>query len=119
TPNAIDVNQSTTLQADFFTNNLGTVISPADLVALNGRAVTFNNAVLGTISGADPTINAGKANATFNAGATPGSGSADATVDQATVTASINISQAAEVTTNPTDQTVCEGGTATFTASAS
>ena len=118
-PNAIAVNQSSTLQADFFTNNMGASIAASDLVALNGRAVTFNNAVLGTISGADPTINAGKANATFNAGATPGSGSADATVDQATVTASINISQAAEVTTNPTDQTVCEGGTATFTASAS
>ena len=118
-PNAIDVNQSSTLQADFFTNNMGSAIAASDLVALNGRAVTFNNAVLGTISGADPAINAGKANATFNAGATPGSGSADATVDQATVTASITISQAAAVTTNPTDQTVCEVSTATFTAASS
>jgi CSLREA domain-containing protein len=118
-PNTILVNQSTTLQADFFTNNLNTGIPAADLVALNGRAVVFNNAVLGTISGADPTINAGKANATFTAGATGGDGSADATVDSATVTALITINQPAGVETNPTDQTVCDGDTATFTASSS
>jgi CSLREA domain-containing protein len=118
TPSTILVNQSTTLQADFFTNNLNTGIPPADLVALNGRAVVFNNAVLGTISGADPTISAGKANATFTAGPVGGNGSADATVDSATVTASILISEPSSVATNPTDQTVCDGATATFTASA-
>jgi hypothetical protein len=118
TPNTILVNQSTTLQADFFTNNLSTGIPAADLVALNDRTVVFNNPVLGTISGADPTINAGKANATFTAGATGGNGSADATVDSATVTASIIINQPAGIATNPTDQSVCDGGTATFTASA-
>ena len=118
TPNSILVNQATTLQADFFTNNLNTGIGASDLVALNGRPVTFNNAVLGTISGADPTINAGKANATFTAGATGGNGSADATVDSATVTALITINQPTAIVTNPTDQTVCDGGTATFTASA-
>jgi CSLREA domain-containing protein len=96
TPNTIGVTQSTTLQADFFTNNLNTGIPVSDLVALNGRAVVFNNAVLGTISGADPTINAGKANATFTAGATAGNGSADATVDQATVTAGILITTAGQ-----------------------
>jgi Immunoglobulin domain/Immunoglobulin I-set domain len=117
TPNTITTGQSTTLQADFFTNNLGTGIAPSDLVALNGRAVTFNNAVLGNISNADATINGGKANATYNAGNTGGNGSADATVDSATVTASILIGEPAGVGTNPTDQTVCEGQTATFTAS--
>ena len=120
-PNTILVNQATTLQADFFTNNLNTGILAADLVALNGRAVVFNNAVLGTISGADPTINAGKANATFTAGAVSGSGSADATVDSATVTAFITINPAPvapTITTNPTNQTVCNNGTATFTAAA-
>jgi hypothetical protein len=119
TPNTIQVTQSTTLQADFFTNNLASSIAPSDLVALNGRAVTFNNPVLGTISGADPTISGGKANATFTAGAVGGSGSADATVDHATVTASITIEQPAMVTTNPTDQTVCDGSSVSFTASAS
>lgn len=118
TPNTILANQATTLQADFFTNNLNTGIAPADLVALNGRAVVFNNAVLGTISGADPTINAGKANATFTAGPNSGNGSADATVDQETQPASILVGEPASVATNPTDQTACDGGTATFTASA-
>jgi CSLREA domain-containing protein len=119
TPNSIQVNQSTTLQADFFTNNAGSSIAASDLVALNGRTVLFNNPVLGTISGADPQISGGKANATFNAGSTGGNGSADATVDNATVTASITVNQPASVNTNPSDQTVCEGGTATFTASSS
>ena len=118
TPNTIEVNQSTSLQADFFTNNLGTGIAASDLVALNGRAITFNNAVLGTISGADATINAGKANATFTAGATPGNGSADATVDQATATALILVTQAPMVATNPTDQTACDGTSVSFSASA-
>ena len=117
TPNQIQINQSTTLQADFFTNNIGSPIAASDLVALNGRAVTFNNPVLGTISSPDPSINGGKANATFNAGAVAGNGSADATVDHATVTANIEIDQAASVVTNPSDQTVCAGATATFTAS--
>lgn len=119
TPNSILVNQSTTLQADFYTNNASSPIAPADLVALNGRAVTFNNAVLGTISGADPTIQNGKANATYTAGPVGGNGSADATVDHATVTALITIGQAAMVTTNPTDQTACDGASVSFTASAS
>ena len=119
TPNSIVINQSTTLQADFFTNNLGTGIAPADLVALNGRTVTFNNATLGSISGANPSINAGKANATFTAGGVGGNGSADATVDSATVTANISISEPATVTTNPTNQSACDGGSVSFTASGS
>jgi CSLREA domain-containing protein len=119
TPNSIQINQSTTLQADFFTNNLGSTIAPTDLVALNGRAVTFNNAVLGTITGAGTQISSGKANATFTAGSVGGSGSADATVDHATVTATISINQASMVTTNPSDQTVCAGASVSFTAAAS
>jgi CSLREA domain-containing protein len=118
TPNTINTGQSTTLQADFFTNSANTGIAPSDLGALDGRAVVFNNPVLGTISGADPTIQSGKANATFTAGATPGNGSADATVDHQTVTAAILIVQAAMVATNPINQTACDGGSVTFTASA-
>lgn len=119
TPNTILVNQSTTLQADFFTNNLNTGIPAGDLVALDGRAVVFNNPVLGTLSGAGTVISGGKANATFTAGAIPGNGSADATVDHQTVTAAILIGAPAMVATNPTDQAACDGGSVTFTASAS
>jgi CSLREA domain-containing protein len=118
-PNTINTNQSTTLQADFFTNNLGTAINVSDLVALNGRAVVFNNAVLGTISAADPTINGGKANATYTAGPVGGNGSADATVDSATVKATILINVPAAVTSNPTDQTACAGSSVSFSATSS
>ena len=116
TPSTVNTGASASLQADFFTPSSGSPIPPADLVALNGRAITFNNAVLGTISGADTQISAGKANATYTAGGTGGAGSADATVDSATATASITVTQPPDVTTDPVDQTVCAGGSATFTA---
>ncbi|HBB87033.1 MAG TPA: hypothetical protein DC047_05410, partial [Blastocatellia bacterium] len=119
TPNTILVNTSASLQADFYTDSAGAVILPVNLVALEGRPIVFNNAVLGTISGADTQISNGKANATYTAGSTGGTGSADATVDHATVTAFINIQAAAAVTVNPTDQTACEGGSVTFTAASS
>jgi hypothetical protein len=119
TPNTIAVNTSAILQADFYLNNNGSAILPTDLVALNGRSVVFDNAVLGTISGADATISNGKANATYTAGNTSGTGSADATVDSAKVTAFITIASVPSVTVNPSDQTVCDGDTATFTAASS
>jgi CSLREA domain-containing protein len=119
TPNTVATNTSTTLQADFYTNNSNAVVLPTDLVALNGRAVLFNNAVLGTISAADTQIMNGKANATYTAGNTGGTGSADATVDHQTVTALINIAQAPGVTVNPTDQTACDGASVSFTAASS
>lgn len=119
TPNSVLTGGTSSLQADFFTPSSGSPLTAVDLVALEGRAITFDNAVLGTISGADTQISGGKANATYTAGPVGGNGSADATVDSATVTASISIQQAPEVTTNPADQTVCEGSTATFTAASS
>jgi CSLREA domain-containing protein len=98
TPNSVQTNSSTSLQADFFTPSSGSPVPAADLTALDGRAITFNAAVLGTISGADAAISGGKANATFNAGATGGSGSANATVDHATVTASITVTEPPGIT---------------------
>jgi CSLREA domain-containing protein len=98
TPSSTEVNTSTSLQADFFTPSSGPPLSATDLVALDGRAITFNNAFLGTLSGADTVILGGKANATFNAGATGGNGGVDATVDHAIETASILITQAPGIT---------------------
>lgn len=118
TPNSVATNASTSLQADFFTPSSGSALSAADLVALEGRTITFSNPFLGALSGADTQISGGKANATYTAGASGGSGSADATVDQATATAFINITEAPSVTTNPTDQTVCAGSNASFMAAA-
>ncbi|MGB7921641.1 MAG: immunoglobulin-like domain-containing protein [Pyrinomonadaceae bacterium] len=93
-PNQIPVNGTTTLTAHFLTNSAGSSIPGADLIALGGLPVTFHNAVLGTISNADPLINNGQATATFTAGPVGGNGSADATVDNATVTAHITIEEA-------------------------
>jgi CSLREA domain-containing protein len=122
TPNTISINGSTTLQADFFTPSLGSALTASDLVALNGRAIVFNNAVLGSISGADTQISGGKANATFTAGSTSGNGSADATVDHATATALISIQEAPGITcpsdiVTTTDPGLCSASVA-FSATA-
>jgi CSLREA domain-containing protein len=118
-PSTIPVNGTSTLQADFFTNSTGATIPATDLVALDGRTVTFNNAVKGTVSPATAQISGGKANATYTSNNGSGAGSADATVDHETETATINIEQAPSVTTNPADQTVCSNSSASFTASSS
>ena len=122
TPDTIAPNTSTSLQADFYTNSLGGAVLPTDLGVLEGRAITFNNAVLGTISGADTQISLGKANATYTAGPVGGNGSADATVDHATVTANISIEQAPEIVcpddiTTGTDEGLCSA-TVSFSATA-
>ena len=51
----------------------------------------FDNAVLGTLSGAATQFTNGQATATYTAGATPGVGSANATADSETVLAFITI----------------------------
>lgn len=90
-PNLIYVPNATTLTASFLTNSAGTTVSLTNLTALIGLPITFNNAVRGTLSGAQATIQAsGTATATFTANAA-GAGSADATVDDGTATASITI----------------------------
>ncbi len=122
TPPTVAPNGSTSLQADFYTNSLNASVLPTDLVALEGRAITFDNAILGTISGADTQISLGKANATYTAGAVGGNGSADATVDHATVTANITIAQPPTIEcpgniTTGTDDGLCSASV-TFAATA-
>ncbi|MEI9863753.1 MAG: choice-of-anchor Q domain-containing protein [Limisphaerales bacterium] len=90
--NSIAINGSTTLLATFTTNSTGSAIAPANLSLLLGMPVSFDNAALGIISGAQTTIqNSGMATATFTAGGAGGTGSADATVDGAVATALISI----------------------------
>jgi CSLREA domain-containing protein len=119
TPSTIATGGTSTLQADFFTNSMGASIPASSLSALDGRTVTFNNAVLGTVSPTSALIAGGKANATFTSNGNSGTGSADATVDHETVTATINIQAPPSVTTNPTDQTTCNGSSVSFTAASS
>ena len=80
----------------------------------NSLAV-FHNVVGGTVSGATNFVS-GVATATFTAGGSAGPASVDVT-DNQTVTANMTIDTNA--TTDPADQVVCEGQTASFTTTAS
>src|SRR5262249_5138400 len=74
-PNKIKINTSTTLTASFLTDSAGNAVSTANLFQLIGAPITFNNAVDGSISNAQTTIQAsGTATATFNAGSVAGGG---------------------------------------------
>ena len=98
-PSTIVVGQNSTLTASFLTNSAGTAIAASNLDVLIGLPVTFNNAVRGTISNAQATIQAsGTATATFT-GTAVGAGSADAKVDNGTATANLTINQATTTTT--------------------
>jgi CSLREA domain-containing protein len=91
-PTTILTSGTSTLTASFLQNNLGATVSNSNVGPLVGVPVTFNNAVLGAISGAAASIqSSGTATATFTAGGTAGTGHASATVDNATVAANITI----------------------------
>ena len=93
-PATIGTVQAATLSADFLKNSDASVNAAGDLGALVGVPVTFGNAVLGTISSAQTSIQTnGAATATYTAGTTAGAGSAAATVDSATVTANLTINR--------------------------
>lgn len=92
TPSTIQTSQTSTLTASFLRDSAGTAVSVANLDVLLGLPITFNNAVLGTISAAQTVIQPnGTATATFTAGATGGAAHADAVVDNGTATANITI----------------------------
>ena len=90
-PTTIFIPNPATLTATFLTNSAGTFVPAANLGVLTGVPVAFNNAVLGTLSGAQATLqSSGTATATFTANAA-GAGSANAVVDGQPVTAGITI----------------------------
>jgi hypothetical protein len=95
-PTAIASGANATLTASFLKDSAGNAILPSSLDVLIGRPITFGSAVLGTLSGAQATIQAGgTATATFT-GTSCGSGSAAATVDNASVTAAVVVCQPPE-----------------------
>ncbi len=120
-PDMICTGASSTLTADIKERSGGGTPLTTELNGLPAfpvpPATIFNNAVLGTLSGASTQFVNGVAIATYTAGGTGGMGSADATADNQTVTASILVQ--ATSTTDPTDQTVCQGATASFSTTAS
>jgi immunoglobulin I-set domain protein len=113
-PNELCSGGTSAISADIKQRNVGSPLT-TELNGLPTFTAVFN-ATLGTISGATNFVN-GAATATYTAGGSPGSGSVDVTADNETESATITIST--NQTTDPPDQTVCEGATVTFTTSAS
>ena len=113
-PTELCSGQQSALTADIKQRNAGSPLT-TELNGLPTFTAVFG-ATLGTISGATNFVN-GVATATYTAGGTSGNGSADVTADNETESVTITI--ATNDTTDPADQVVCEGGTATFTTTAS
>ena len=114
-PNEICSGQTSTLTADIKQRNTGGSLT-TELNGLPTFPAFYTNATLGTVSGATDFVN-GVSTATYTAGGTAGVGSVDVTADNQTVTASITVG--ANDTTDPADQVVCEGATASFTTTTS
>jgi hypothetical protein len=120
-PNSICTGGTSTITADIFGLSSGGATPASNLTGLPAfpvpPATIFHNAVLGSLSGASTQFVDGMASATFTAGGTGGAGGADATADNQTQTASITVGQ--NTTSALANQTACEGGTASFTTTAS
>jgi len=114
-PNPICPGATSTLTADIKQRNLGLSLT-TELNGLPTFLAVFSNADLGTLSGATDFVN-GVATATYTAGGSTGSDDVDVTGDNQSVTATILI-QGTE-TTDPADQTVCQGALANFSTTAS
>ncbi len=107
-----------TLTASFLKNSAGQVLTPANISVLIGLPVTWENALLGTLTNQQATIQAnGTATATFTAGAQGGVGHADARVDSGAATANITIVPYADlsVTLADTPDPVTAGANLTYT----
>jgi len=114
-PNQVCSGSTSALTADIKQRNLGSPLT-TELNGLPTFTAVFHNVVGGSVSGATNFVS-GVATATFTAGAAPGSASVDVTGDNQTVTANMTIDT--NQTTDPGDQVVCEGQTASFTTTAS
>jgi hypothetical protein len=117
TPNTICVGGTSNISADIKQRNIGVPLT-VELTGLPPFPATFINTTpaVGTLSGASANFVNGEASATFTGTAT-GTAMIDVVGDNQTVTATIMVQQ--NTTTDPADQALCEGGTATFTTNAS
>ena len=114
-PNQLCSGGTATVTADIKQRNIGAPLT-TELNGLPEFTAVFHNAVNGSVSGATNFVS-GVATATFTAGGSSGPASVDVTGDNQTVTASMTVDT--NSTTDPGDQVVCEGQTATFTTTAS
>lgn len=113
-PSQVCSGATSTFTADIKQRNIGMPLTN-ELDGLPTFMAVWTNVVGGTLSNTTNFVN-GVATATFTAGMT-GIGSADVTGDNQSVTATVTIDT--NNTTDPGDQVVCEGDTATFTTTAS
>jgi hypothetical protein len=114
-PNQLCSGSTATITADIKQRNLGSPLTN-ELNGLPTFMAVFHNAVNGSVSGATNFVN-GVATATFTPSASSGAASVDVTGDNQTVTANMTIDT--NQTTDPSDQVVCEGQTATFSTTSS
>jgi hypothetical protein len=118
TPNTICVGATSSIAADIKQRASGGAPLTTELNGLPAFPATFINTTpaFGTLSGASANFVDGAASATFT-GTAPGSAMIDVIADNQTVTATINVQNNA--TSDPADQAVCQGATATFTTTGS
>lgn len=117
-PAGILPNQSTTLTASFLRNSTGAVLNVSQISVLIGLPVTWGNAVLGTLSAQQTSIQAnGTATATYTAGNAGGAGHADAMVENGVATAQITVICPSITAVVSGGGSICPGGTASVSVS--
>jgi len=117
TPNSICVGSTSNISADIKQRNIGAPLT----VELNGLPpfpATFINSTpaVGSLSGVSANFVDGQASATFT-GTAAGTASIHVIADNETQIATVNVE--ANTTTDPADQALCAGATATFSTTAS
>ncbi len=81
-PTSVAAGGVSTVTASFLTNSTNAAVSLPNLSTVIGLPISFENAILGTLSGAQTTIQAsGTATVTYTAGVVSGAGSVNAVVD--------------------------------------
>ena len=119
-PPSILPNQSTTLTASFLRNSTGAVLNVSQISVLIGLPVTWGNAVLGTLSAQQTSIQAnGTATATYTAGNAGGAGHADATVDSGTATAPVTVTCPSITAVASGGGSICPGGSSSVSVTVS
>jgi hypothetical protein len=116
-PSTICPGATSSITADIKQRNSGADLT-TELNGLPAFPATFMNTTpaLGSLSGVSANFVNGQASATFT-GSASGTANIDVMADNQTVTASIIVQT--NTTTDPVDQTVCEGATASFSTTAS
>jgi hypothetical protein len=117
-------NGVSTVTASFLSNSAAEAVTTGNISTLIGLPISFTNAVLGTLSAAQTTIQSnGTATVIYTAGATAGAGSVNGVVDNvpnsdALAKASITVLVSPAISTNPSASTACLGLPVSFTGAA-